>query len=227
MKKIYYDKAQKHIKEKYQTDLFGRVHGLRELYDEEGHLYMRGHYKHNIPHGLFEHFFKDGGIDREMLKNGKREGRSESFRKGLLTQFWTYHLGKKEGPFETYWNNGNLNEKGSYQNDLLEGPAEHYRDDGTLSEKFTYHLDKKEGKSIEYFRSGTIRARSIFHKGKREGIGETYYPNGKLFYRATYVQGKMQGPFEAYYDNGQIAEKGAYQDGNFIGDKWTPDGTKT
>lgn len=226
VKILYYDIDKQHIKEKYKTDLLGRYHGLREEYREDGSISMRGNYKHNVPHGLFEHFFKNGTMHKEVLKNGQIEGRSEIFKNGKLESFITYHKGKKEGIFEKYWPDGGLNEKGTYHNDLLEGPAELYHKDGSLWQKYTYHLDKKEGEVIEYYEDGSLMSRRIYHRGEIDGVEERLWPNGKLFYRATYINGKIDGPFEAYYENGNLSMKGIKQGEKFAGESFNQDGTK-
>ena len=62
----------------------------------------------------------------------------------------------EDGPFENYWDNGNLMERGTYKNGKLEG-------------------------LYEYFfinQSGLLYQRNSFKEGKCEGTFETFFQNG-------------------------------------------------
>ena len=49
----------------------------------------------------------------------------------------TFKTGKKEGPWVSYWENGQLEMKGDYKNGKTEGPWVGYNEDGTVNEKNT------------------------------------------------------------------------------------------
>ena len=104
-----------------------------------------------------------------------------------------YKDGKRHGPFEWYYKNGQLRGEETYKDGKLSGPSESYHKNGQLLGKSTY----KDGK---------------FH-----GSTEWYYENGQLKDKWTYKDGKKHGPFESYYENGQLQRKGTHKDGKLVG----------
>ena len=74
--------------------------------------------------------------------------------------------GKRDGFWESYYENGQLNWKGSYKNDNLDGPWEYYHKNGQLSFKGNY-VDGKEEGSFEHFKeNGKFEKRETWKNGK-------------------------------------------------------------
>ncbi|MBC66605.1 MAG: hypothetical protein CML63_07925 [Rhodobacteraceae bacterium] len=74
--------------------------------------------------------------------------------------------GKRDGFWESYFENGQLNWKGSYKNDNLDGPWEYYHKNGQLSFKGNY-VDGKEEGSFEHFKeNGKFEKRETWKNGK-------------------------------------------------------------
>jgi len=68
---------------------------------------------------------------------------------------WTFRRGKQEGPYFTYWFDGQLARKGTYKDGKQEGPTVLYYKNGQLAGKGTYKDDKKEGPWVFYKEDGT------------------------------------------------------------------------
>lgn len=100
-------------------------------------------------------------------------------------------IGKKDGPFEIYDENGRLVEKGTVKN------------------------GKRDGLLEAYYKSGKLRSRSTMKDGKLTGTSEKYYENGQLEQRTIFKDGGEQ-LFEYYDENGQLLTKGIFKDGKFI-----------
>ena len=67
------------------------------------------------------------------IKNGKREGPWVSyFENGQLWDKGDYKNGEREGPWVTYFESGQLDSKGTWKNGKEEGPWVTYNDDGQL-----------------------------------------------------------------------------------------------
>jgi antitoxin component YwqK of YwqJK toxin-antitoxin module len=64
------------------------------------------------------------------------------------------HDGKKDGIWERYYFNGQLQSRGSYENDIKEGYWESYWSNGQLWSKGTYKNGKRDGIWEEYFSDG-------------------------------------------------------------------------
>ena len=59
----------------------------------------------------------------------------------------TFKNGKKDGPWVSYHENGQLWTKGTYKNGKKDGPWVGYEDDGTVWEKYTGTF--KDGKKVK------------------------------------------------------------------------------
>ena len=89
----------------------------------------------------------DEGLARGSIKNGKKEGYWETYwENGQLFIKGSFKNGKKEGSWELYWDNGRLFKKGNYKNDFKEGYWEDYNRDGTVFESNTGTY--KNGKKV-------------------------------------------------------------------------------
>ena len=93
----------------------------------------------------------DEGREQGKLRRGKREGPWFSYyENGQLREKGAFKNGEKEGPWVGYHSNGQLWFKGEWQNDKQEGPGVGYHSNGRLKYKGTYKNDKREGPWVEY-----------------------------------------------------------------------------
>ena len=74
-----------------------------------------------------------------------------------------------DGPFETYYDNGQLMVKETYKDGVQDGPYEDYHENGQLWSKGT------------------------FKDGEWDGPYESYHENGQLWLRGTYKDGERCG----------------------------------
>ena len=65
---------------------------------------------------------------------------------GFLSDFL---FGKKDGPSESYYKNGQLSEKGIYEDGEPHGPFEGYSKNGQLEWKGTYNMGEDCGEWLE------------------------------------------------------------------------------
>jgi antitoxin component YwqK of YwqJK toxin-antitoxin module len=83
----------------------------------------------------------DGEIEgrkQVRFKNGKEEGPLISYwDNGQLHDKGEYKNGKKEGSWVSYWNNGQLWRKGAYKNGEKEGRWVHYDPNGNLTKEYS------------------------------------------------------------------------------------------
>ena len=123
---------------------------------------------------------------------------------GVLLVVGYWFSGPPDGPFETYYENGQLWTKGTYKDGQIVAVAE---------------LD---GLFERYHPNG-----QLWRKSFREGgvsMYESYYENGQLSLRATSNKENMNhGPYENYYESGQVREKGTFNMGERCG-QWIENG---
>jgi antitoxin component YwqK of YwqJK toxin-antitoxin module len=103
----------------------------------------------------------------------------------------TYYKGSPfTGTTVEYYENGQLNKKGSYKEGKPDGVRESYYENGQLDSKCFYNDD-----------------------GVMDGVWERYYENGQLLDKKSFINGKPDGVFEYYKRNGQLRTKETYKDG--------------
>ena len=132
----------------------------------------------------------------------------------------TYKDGKEDGPYEWYYENGQLSEKGTYNEGEEDEKVKYtYYGYGQLKEKKSFKDGKKNGPFEWYNRGGQLVEKRTWKDGKEDGQWEEffYYPNGQLLWKETYKDGQLDGLYEEYHPNGQLSEKGTYKDGIEVG----------
>ena len=69
-----------------------------------------------------------------------------------------------EGPWVSYYDNGQLMFKGAYKNGKNEGPWVGYHDNGQLASKGDYKNGKREGRWVYYIDDGDLMFTSGVYK---------------------------------------------------------------
>jgi antitoxin component YwqK of YwqJK toxin-antitoxin module len=100
--------------------------------------------------------------------------------------------GLKYGYWETYYSNGNLCSKGSYNNGEKVGIwKEYHYTNGQLNSKGLYRDTKKKGYWEYYFSSGNLCSKGEYLNGEREGRWRHYDNSGNLIRNDLYRQDKI------------------------------------
>ncbi len=88
--------------------------------------------------------------------------------------------GGKDGFFEWYYKNGQLEAKGNWKDGKRHGLWETYHENGQLEARVNYKDGKLEGLAEQYYENGQLKAKGSFKEGKIDGFEERYYENGQL-----------------------------------------------
>ena len=75
--------------------------------------------------------------------------------------------GKRDGFWESYYDNGQLNWKGNYKDDCLDGPWEYYHENGQLSYKGNYKAGLEEGLFEHFQKNGKFEKKERWKNGRR------------------------------------------------------------
>ena len=174
-------------------------------------------------------YYSQNNIERRytLNDNGNRDGLYETYYyNGQVETRGFYKDGKEDGVFEWYHSDGQLYRKQPYKNGKMDGLYEEYFGDGKLGKKYTCKDGKMDGPYEEYFENGNLKKKCAYKDDKLDGSYEEYYENGKLKKKCTYKNGKKDGPYEDYHENGQLDTKCAYKDGEYDGlyEEYTSDG---
>lgn len=114
--------------------------------------------------------------------------------------------GTVDGIFEKYYNNGQLEYKGTFKSGQLDGVFERYFSNGQLDMRAEY----KDGVFNGMYEGRGIKVK--YKNGNYDGIYERYNNFKKLIERIEYSDGIKNGIYELYDDNGEkIIVKGNYK----------------
>ncbi len=144
------------------------------------------------------------------------------------------HL-KKNGPYESYYENGQLREKSTYK-DGKRVASEQYDQNGHLTKVIkskndqriseTYNpkrqlmsrtINSSNGCTIEeHYENGQIKGKETYQNDQLIR-SEEYFSNGKLKSVCTYKNEKKDGTLVEYHDNGQLSLSADYKNGELDG----------
>ncbi len=198
----------------------GKLNGESfEYYSDGKTIRIRENYKNGIKNGLYELYDLGHIIKRHTYENGtlvkqndyststfKISVKSELINGTRFTEeYYNYedaHLWKRyksdklglQGLDEIFHDNGNLQSKVNFKNNLEEGIMESYFENGKLESKGVYVLGKKMGDWQSYYQNGNLEEKGTYHLDKKKGIWEYYNENGTLQRKAKYAGLEVKNP---------------------------------
>ena len=93
----------------------------------------------------------------------------------------TLDMGDYDGPFKSYYENGQLELLGNYINNVASGEWKKYYDTGELMEVVMFANNKENGPFTEYYRNGNIKTEGNYNDGDNEhGELKMYNEDGVL-----------------------------------------------
>jgi uncharacterized protein len=207
--------------EKRGTLIDGKLHGVSQLFYNNGQLSYGNTYKFGLREGLEENFYENGQLfSKTHFVGGKQvNGVEETFREnGELMKRVNWKNGLKDGLYETYHDNGELHEKGTFVQNFLDGKSEEYDESGKLK-RVLFHKEKS-GESFlgiydfeEFNENGQLVTKGSKNLFRETGVWE-FYENEQLKTKRTHLDSERGGRVfsayleESYYENGNLKEKG-------------------
>ncbi|WP_335992988.1 toxin-antitoxin system YwqK family antitoxin [Fusobacterium polymorphum] len=188
--------------------------------------------RNNIPHNKEEKIKYLNDKYLKFLENIVIKGNIQDYySNNNLKKNINIENNEKDGLFETFYKNGDLKEKGhyeegkliwreNYKDKRLNGLFEYFYDTGELKEKRHYKDGEIEG-IVEYFyKSGNVRRKEYYEKGKTKRLIEDFFEDGNLKKRGYYdyenpkkdIFIKMNGLVEYFFEDGELKEKSFYKD---------------
>jgi len=113
-------------------------------------------------------------------------------------------LGKREGVWTYYHENGKVSEKTEYKNDLKDGTMELWYDNGEKRAAYQYVKGKMQGKYVVYGYHGGLTEQGSFANDKLNGPCKVFYENDVVQYEFTYLNVKINGVFKQYDYKGTL-----------------------
>ena len=230
--------------------LEGKKHGFKKQYLDNETIVEE--WKTDSLINSIQAFFKTGELKRlTPLVDGKPHGLEKEFNKEglviIVSKYYAGIMGKREfinrtdkfglkqGSWKYFWENGNLKEEGTYQNDKKHGYFKYYDEVGNFKyvEKYDNDnliTDAPETRQMEvrtaYHPNGKPAITATYYKGVPDGIRREFdemgtvikgyvFANGILrFEGITDVDGKRQGLWKEYYPTGELKSQGNYINSN-------------
>lgn len=138
--------------------------------------------------------------DTSRKVNGNKTEITVRFQNGNLKEIIRLKNDKKDGLQESYYVQGTLMEKSTYNDGFLDGVLFRYDNQGNLVEKREYKYSKSKGRSLL---NGTYEA----------------YTNKALVKKVKYKDSLMEGKYEEFHFNGKNKTSAYYKTGLLKGEK--------
>ncbi len=114
------------------------------------------------------------------------------YENGNLQVEGKFEDGVRNGTFLEYSEGGKLLRKISYVNGMRHGPVEVYDEDGQFVQRAFYQNNLLVDSIRSFYEGGNVRMEGMFVKGKPDGIVKEYFPSGKVRKEITYKNKKAE-----------------------------------
>jgi len=129
-------------------------------------------------------------------------------------------VGQREGLWEYFWNNGNIERRIPYKEGKRDGIAESFYEDGNIRRRIPYKEGKMDGIEEWFDKQWNIKARIPFKEGKEDGIAERFDEQGNIVETRHWKEGELiettepeLTPYIMYHNNGNVWVKGQKNSG--------------
>lgn len=145
-----------------------------KMYDVDGVLMAYGKYVNQLKDSTWTYYAYNGGtvIGRENFIEGKRNGKKI-----------------------TYYENGNIYEEITFENDVEQGSWKMYYSSGALKIDAKYLDGNLDGKIVYYHSNGKVEVEGFYKNAVENGYWRFYDVHGRI-------------EKEAYYKNGELLLEG-------------------
>ncbi|HHZ64196.1 MAG TPA: hypothetical protein EYN51_01640, partial [Flavobacteriales bacterium] len=112
----------------------------------------------------------------------------------------------------TYYENGNIMEKGYFKNGSKAGKwVEYYENQQRKSVKYYNENGEPIGKWTTWYENGQKWNSVSYENGKVEGAWTYWYKNGNKWHQLSYNNGQLQGDWAYWRKSGEKAGRGIYK----------------
>lgn len=103
--------------------------------------------------------------------NGKEHGEWVKFyAKGILKEKRHFENGTKAGEYDTWWENGKMQQQYFFKDDEYEGICKEWNSNGILIRVMHYRRGHEEGQQQLFYDNGKIRSNYFIINGRRYGL---------------------------------------------------------
>lgn len=121
--------------------------------------------------------------------------------------------GQKTGFWKKYYDNGNLQYEGFFQNNYPTGTFIRYDKDGILKAKMHFKENSKKIYTQFFYPDQSMQAEGLYYAQVKDSIWNFYSKEGFLINKVPFKMDKKHGKEEKYYKNGQLSEESNWRNG--------------
>ena len=145
-----------------------------------------------------------------------------------VKQWCALEDGTQQGPSVFWFAFGRRRVEASFCEGRLCGAYRRWWDNGQLAEEGTYEDDQKHGVFTDWDANGTKRVFQEYRKGVIHGSSKAWWPNARPMLDLHYVDGERHGSAATWFESGRMQTRGEFHRGRRDGawTAWYPDGNK-
>lgn len=232
----------------------GMKNGTRSSYlDKET---IKENYKNDVKDGYTRYYYPDGKLKLEVpFIRGVEQGFGKEYAAdGTIITLTEYKKGfivdrlrinrrdknnLKQGKWFLFYDNGNINQEGTYRDDQKDGYFKDYTESGDLLKINKYVMgelqpDAEEITKLqvhnEYYPDGKLKISAMFRNETPEGMRREYKPDGSIEKSVMYHNGVITGEgnvlddgnkdgwWKEFFNDGSLKAEGNYEDGKSNGE---------
>ena len=125
----------------------------------------------------------------------------------------------RDGLIKYYHDNGNIEFKGMFENDLQHGPFKIFYENGQIHQEGNYVHGVPNGPYKIYYKTGSIKNEGNTVYGEHDGHILTYHENGRIMMRNIYNVGECIESKRYIWDFGKLIKEETYKDDKLISKK--------
>ena len=216
-------------REKY-TLKNGQLHGLYQEW-KEGNFSLEEEieYKDGLKHGkcIFYPYQSDLLRTEGSYFEDEKHGEWKTFYVDeSIYSIINYTLGKQDGLYTSWYENGQKNVEGTYKDGKEDGLFTYRSPDGKESSELIYKDGKQDGLLIDWYENGQKKLERPFKDGKQDGLFTYWYKNGLKERQGKFKDGKRDGLWTNWHNDGVKKEEEIFKNDEKISSKcWDEDGT--
>lgn len=205
-----------------QTYANGRLQGNAVEYDKDGKIISNKYYLNGLLNGEVMEISLQGYMKKAVYKDGVLNGEyKEFFDNGDVAQKGAYENDKKSGLWISYDKNGDIKEEIGYLQGQYHGASKRY-EKGSIYESCEYVNGKRHGKRL-YYRGTPPKMRLVeeehYIDGKLNGTLKRFNERDVLHFEAEYKDGDKIKSKEYHPTTGLIMLETLYRDGSSIAER--------
>ena len=140
-----------------------------------------GNFINGKQEGLFHFYYPNGALRfTDMHSNGLDDGYFAYYDSlGTITESGQYAKGKKVGYWYTWWDYKTLRSKAKHVDDI-EVEYFYYHENGNLDSKSYYKDEVSDGNYVSYYDNGKLETEGKYQQGYQIGTWKYFHPNGEI-----------------------------------------------